>query len=273
MGVGTDADAHRSPPGDTMTAIRSSIAVAVAAAALAAPAAAQAAPAVQTAAPAAVVAVQAAVPGVSTAPAAATAGTLKPGARGAAVVAVQQRLNQLGYWVGATDGVYGTATSQAVMALQKVAGLGRDGVLGPQTRAALDKGIRPLPRTRTGHVIEVDKARQVMIVADNGRATRVYNVSTGGEYRYRSGRGWATAHTPTGQWTVYRTVKGWETGPLGSMYRSHYVVGGIAIHGVKSPAGVGAYGASHGCIRMTMGSMDELIRSGAVRYGTTVRIY
>lgn len=259
-----------------MTVVRSSIAAAVAAAALAAPAAAQAGPAAApAAAPAAVsaAAMQAAVPAASTAPAATTAGTLKPGARGAAVVAVQQRLNQLGYWVGAADGVYGTATSQAVMALQKVAGLGRDGILGPQTRAALDKGIRPLPRTRSGHVIEVDKARQVMIVADDGRATRIYNVSTGGEYRYRSGRGWATAHTPTGQWTVYRTVKGWEKGPLGSMYRSHYVVGGIAIHGIASPAGVGAYGASHGCIRMTMGSMDELVRSGAVRYGTTVRIY
>ena len=48
-----------------------------------------------------------------------------------------------GYWNGSADGVYGGLTSQAVMALQKAAGLGRDGVLGPATRRALQNGVRP----------------------------------------------------------------------------------------------------------------------------------
>ena len=59
---------------------------------------------------------------------------LKAGSRGSSVTALQKRLNSLGYWCGTPDGVFGALTVQAVLAIQKVAGLGRDGVVGDQHR-------------------------------------------------------------------------------------------------------------------------------------------
>ena len=53
------------------------------------------------------------------------------------VLALQQRLAELGYDVGTPDGKLGARTSYAIMAFQKVEGLSRDGVAGPQVEAAL----------------------------------------------------------------------------------------------------------------------------------------
>ncbi|MGE3621987.1 MAG: peptidoglycan-binding protein, partial [Acidimicrobiia bacterium] len=89
--------------------------------------------------------------------------TLRPGDTGPEVAALQQRLLDLGYWLAAADGEYGSTTQQAVMAFQKVSDLGRDGVAGPVTRAALDTATRPTPRTASGDHIEIDLARQVLL--------------------------------------------------------------------------------------------------------------
>ena len=53
-------------------------------------------------------------------------GKLKRGEKGAQIVALQTRLNQLGYWVGNANGTFGDQTQQGVYALQKAAGIGRD---------------------------------------------------------------------------------------------------------------------------------------------------
>ena len=58
---------------------------------------------------------------------------LGPGASGPAVLALQQRLSSIGYWLGTPDGTFGDATEQAVYALQKAAGITRDGIVGPVT--------------------------------------------------------------------------------------------------------------------------------------------
>src|SRR5690606_3524543 len=55
-------------------------------------------------------------------------GTLELGESGDSVLALQERLVELGYWLGEPDGTYGQLARQAVMAFQKVEGLGRDGV-------------------------------------------------------------------------------------------------------------------------------------------------
>lgn len=79
------------------------------------------------------------------------------GASGPAVAALQRRLVALGYWVGPVTRRFDDATQQAVIALQKVARISRDGVVGPRTRAVLRRGSRPRPRSRSGHVVEVNR--------------------------------------------------------------------------------------------------------------------
>ena len=51
------------------------------------------------------------------------------GDSGPAVLTLQERLTALGYWLGTANGVYGDTTQQAVFALQKAAGIARDGVV------------------------------------------------------------------------------------------------------------------------------------------------
>ena len=61
---------------------------------------------------------------------------LTPGDRGNSVIALQQRLNQLGYRIS-VDGQYGPATEQAVRAFQTSRNLHIDGVVGEDTSTAL----------------------------------------------------------------------------------------------------------------------------------------
>ncbi|WPB77391.1 peptidoglycan-binding protein [Archangium violaceum] len=59
--------------------------------------------------------------------------TLREGARGEPVRALQNRLNQLGFNAGTADGAFGPKTEAAVKAFQKAKGLTADGVVGPKT--------------------------------------------------------------------------------------------------------------------------------------------
>lgn len=61
---------------------------------------------------------------------------LRLGSTGANVMAIQQRLNSLGYDVG-VDGSFGPGLQKAVIAFQQKCNLGADGVVGPGTWAAL----------------------------------------------------------------------------------------------------------------------------------------
>ena len=59
------------------------------------------------------------------------------------VKAVQTQLTAQKYYLGPIDGTPGPALRSAVMAFQKVNGLGRDGGVGPNTLAALKKPVTP----------------------------------------------------------------------------------------------------------------------------------
>lgn len=195
---------------------------------------------------------------------------LRPGAKGTEVLSAQRRLVTLGYWLGSPDGVYGDLTRQAVMALQKAAGLSRDGMLGPRTRAALDAGTRPKARSTKGHVLEVDKRRQLVLIVDQGRVTRVLNASSGsGEYYTYEDRRYL-AVTPSGSYRVFRQIDGLRVSHLGELHRPKYFNGGIALHGSGS---VPAYGASHGCVRVSNPAMDWIWGSGQVPLRTSVLVY
>lgn len=199
-----------------------------------------------------------------------TAGdTLYAGDKGPYVKEVQQRLTALGYWNGSADGVYGGLTSQAVMALQKAAGLGRDGVFGPATRRALLNGVRPQSRIG-GTGIEIDKARQLLLVVRGGKVTTILNTSTGSGQSYTSQGSTRIATTPVGTFSTYRSVNHLDKGPLGDLWRPRYFNGGIAVHGAGSVPG---YPASHGCARVSNPAMDMIWADNLMPIGSRVVVY
>ena len=195
--------------------------------------------------------------------------TLHPGDHGAYVLSVQQRLSGLGSWLGTPHGTYGYLTSQAVMALQKAAGLGRDGVYGPATRRALKAGVRPSSR-HGGTGVEIDKARQLLLIVRGGRVSMILNTSTGNneEYDYKGTRRIAT--TPSGTYWFFRSVDDNDEGPLGDLWRPRYFNGGIAVHGSAS---VPAYPASHGCARVSNPAMNMIWAAGLMPMGSRVIVY
>jgi peptidoglycan hydrolase-like protein with peptidoglycan-binding domain len=62
---------------------------------------------------------------------------LKEGSSGPEVKKLQARLKELGFDPKAADGKFGRSTREAVIAFQKSKGLPADGIVGPQTLAAL----------------------------------------------------------------------------------------------------------------------------------------
>lgn len=64
--------------------------------------------------------------------------TLKVGCSGEDVRELQEQLNALGFYCGTPDGIFGMKTKEAVMALQLANALNADGIVGNQTRAALE---------------------------------------------------------------------------------------------------------------------------------------
>jgi L,D-transpeptidase catalytic domain/Putative peptidoglycan binding domain len=194
---------------------------------------------------------------------------LREGMRGPQVRDLQERLDGLGYTIATVDGTFGYDTLHAVLAFQKVQGLGRDGVVGPATRRALRHPVGPSPRsTDAGFHVEVDLARQVLLFVRGGEVSDVFDVSTGSGQAYVSHGETAIAHTPTGSFRIERKIDGWRESDLGLLYRPAYFVGGYAIHGSSS---VPPYPASHGCVRVTNHVMDMIYDTLAL--GTPVLVH
>lgn len=61
----------------------------------------------------------------------------KIGSSGSEVKEIQTRLKEWGYYSGSVDGIFGTATRNAVISFQKKNGLTADGIVGSQTLSAL----------------------------------------------------------------------------------------------------------------------------------------
>jgi peptidoglycan hydrolase-like protein with peptidoglycan-binding domain len=193
---------------------------------------------------------------------------LRPGDSGPAVTDLQTKLAALHYDVH-PDGSYSGATMQAVMAFQKVNGLGRDGVAGEQTLAKLATPTIPGPLVPGGGStrVEVDVARQVLFFYQGGSLFKIVAVSTGSGQRFCVDGRCATAVTPAGSFRVGGKVGGWQTGALGRLYKPSYFNGNIAIHGAPSvPGGP----ASHGCVRVPMSSADWIY--SALPSGTPVYV-
>jgi N-acetylmuramoyl-L-alanine amidase len=184
---------------------------------------------------------------------------LKRGASGPQVTLLQQRLSDLGYWLGPVDGAFGDGTVHAVIALQKVAGLPRTGVVDPATAAAVAEGRRATARTTTGRTVEIDLAHQVLLIVQDGHVEHIFDTSTG-----RPG-----LETPKGQFRIFNQI---DTSDYHGQYRpkQFYAPRDLAVHGYSN---VPTYPYSHGCARVTLRAMDWLWANGNIPVGTPVLIY
>ena len=159
----------------------------------------------------------------------------RPGARGPVVRLLQRQLARLGYVVGRL-GFYDARTARAVLAFRKVTGMRRTAIASSDVfkRLARGGGVFRVRFPGHGKHVEADLSRQVIVLIRNGKAERIYPVSSG------------KPSTPTiqGHFRVYLKAPG--TNAKG-MFMSSYFIRGYAIHGYPS---VPVFPASHGCIRV-----------------------
>ena len=196
--------------------------------------------------------------------------TTTPPAPDGSILALQQRLGELGYDIGTPDGEWGWRTHHTVMAFQKIEGLSRTGKDNAEVRAALERATKPGPLVPNGEPnrVEVDLQRQVLLLWKGGELTRILSVSTGNGKRYCVDGDCDTAITPTGSFRIGRKFAGKEVSRLGELFHPMYFYGGIAIHGSPSvPGGP----ASHGCVRIPMyaaASLFDQVPKGMAVYVT-----
>ncbi|MFK8024661.1 MAG: peptidoglycan-binding protein [Ilumatobacter sp.] len=206
--------------------------------------------------------------------------TLSEGMASADVQRMQERLHQLGFDPGPSDGIYGLMTKQAVWAFEKLVlqtpRAEATGRVDQATWATMfgDVGIAPRRSTngQADHT-EVYLEEQVMVVFERDVPTLISHISSGEvdaagrpvEYCETAtydtdaqGRELdepvtkeicALAKTPGGVFTYDRQVTGKRVSPLGGMWDPVYFNYGIAVHGALE---VPNEPASHGCVRIPM---------------------
>jgi len=178
------------------------------------------------------------------------------GASGTRVLLLQRTLRSLGF-ATPVSGRFEAGTARAVTTYRKTNRLGRTGFASTPVydRVLNRRGAFRLRYPRAGRHVEFDWSRQVLVLADRGKAWRAYHASSG------------KPSTPTvfGTFRFYRKQPG--TNSHGMVFSS-YFIGGYAIHGYAS---VPNYPASHGCIRVPIPNAREIYRRMAL--GETIFVY
>ncbi|MEL7158258.1 MAG: peptidoglycan-binding protein [Actinomycetota bacterium] len=182
---------------------------------------------------------------------------VRAGDEGEAVEQLQERLASGPFDPGPIDGDYGTATKQAVWALEKLAGVPVDGDWGPLDELAwtrLEEGSIGRPaESHDQRWVEVDLSEQLAKVYDPGRTTPtlVVHISSGSGVPWANEEHSGSSITPKGEFHINRRISGWRESSLniGRLYNPLYFNGGIAFHGATS---VPLHPASHGCVRLPM---------------------
>ncbi len=156
------------------------------------------------------------------------------GSSGPSVSLLNKLLRRQGYY--APHGShYRNATGLAVLAYRKVHGMARTRSAPPTVLKTLadGRGRFKLKYPGQGRHVEVDLSRQVMALADKGKARYTFHISSG------------KPSTPTvrGHFRFYRKTPGYNSE---GMYYSVYFIRGYATHGYTP---VPTFPASHGCVR------------------------
>lgn len=185
------------------------------------------------------------------------------------VLGIQERLRELGYYLGELNGVYSQTTIDAVRRWHRDHGMGDSAVVDGATRESLTdpesatnletktEAPKPPPEDNPSLVIDVPKKKLSLFY--NGVLFKEYPVATG--------RG--KTPTPVGDWKVNDKGVNWGGG-FGTRWLGINVPWGIfGIHGTNEPWSIGR-AASHGCIRMRNRDVEELYR--LVPIGTPVKI-
>jgi peptidoglycan hydrolase-like protein with peptidoglycan-binding domain len=192
------------------------------------------------------------------------------GDKGNDVLALERTLAALHYSPGKVDGTFDQNTKHAVITFQKVERLSRTGkwTKTERTRVARPRGYA-LRWKYSGHAVEVDITRQIVVYSEGGVIKLIVDASTGGEYHYCYQGECDVAHTPRGFFHVQHKIDGVRTSKLGYLYRPSYFYQGYALHGEAYD--VPTYPASHGCVRMTDYNTDLLYSKLVI--GMPVHIY
>ena len=176
---------------------------------------------------------------------------LGEGDKGPQVAALEQALEARRYDVGVVDDTFDVNTRHGVIAFQKVAGLPRTGRATSDVAGQLASAQPPPPLVPGGGAnrVEIDLARQVLLLYEADTLTRILSTSTGSGKRFCEGGRCRRAVTPAGKFAVYKRISGWRKSDLGRLFNPLYINQGIAIHGFPS---VPTEPASHGCVRIPM---------------------
>jgi lipoprotein-anchoring transpeptidase ErfK/SrfK len=162
---------------------------------------------------------------------------LAVGSTGLRVKGVLSHLKRLRIRTPGTGTTYTRAVADAVVCFQKTYRLSRDYVMNESDWRKLDRAtlIRPRYATPARH-IEIDEARQILMLVTDGAVIGIVPVSTG-----------ATGNTPEGAFTILRKtyVSSTFDGSL-PLPRFMTFYGQMGIHGYPV---VPPYPASHGCVR------------------------
>lgn len=180
---------------------------------------------------------------------------LRYGQRGRAAALFNRLLRRQGYFAPSGRS-FNAATARAVLAFRKVNRMAwkTRATGGIFKRLAAGEGAFELRHPGAGRHVEVDRARQVMVLADRGKPQHTFHVSTGKP---------STPSDP-GHFRFFRREPGYNNI---RMYYSVYYNRGEAIHGYSS---VPTHPASNGCIRTPIA--DAIFIYNWVRLGMSIYV-
>jgi lipoprotein-anchoring transpeptidase ErfK/SrfK len=182
----------------------------------------------------------------------------RPYLQGPDVLAVQRRLQELGFDPQVVDGSFGPITEEAVIAFQRSRRLESNGVVSDQTYRAL--GFSPSSPTPPSPGGPWGRPRDISVLIDT--VARRITVSSGrtAVRTHPVAVGKPSTSTPPGDWRVITKVVNPDWNVLGTRWMGLSIPNGnYGIHGTNNPASIG-HAVSNGCIRLHNHNVEELSR-------------